>query len=443
MQYLKHFLLLFTCISHLTIYAQKQTVYVFKLNGEIDAAEWRLTKIAFQNAEETQVQVFIIKLNTYGGMVDFGDSIRNIILNAPFKTIAFIENSTGPVGALIATACDRIYMSRSANIGAASAVNTKGEMLSEKYQDYLGFQIRTTAKAKGRNPQIAEAFVDPDLQMPGIKARGQLLTLSTTDAIKDGYCNAEANRLTDILTAENLADSDLINYRESLVDKIIDFMAKSTVRGILIFLMIGGIYLGIQSQKGGPAIIISLVSSLLFFGSLYLLGLAAYWEIGLFLLGVILLLLEVFASPGLGITGVLGVICVIAGLTLSMVLNDGFDFTITASEELTPALFIVMLGLILSVIFSALFGGSLMNSPVFKRRVSKDEAKSGYSSGEQKAVLVHKTGVAKTDLKPSGKIVIDGKWYDAVSLDGFIQQGSSVLVDKQENFNVFVRKINS
>ncbi|WP_207533166.1 NfeD family protein [Desertivirga arenae] len=445
MQYLKQLLLIFLLSLSLPLLAQKQTVYVFEMKDEIGPAAWRLTQKAFAKAKESGAEAIIIDMNTYGGMVEYADSIRTKILNSPIRTIVFIENNAASAGALISIACDKIYMSPSANIGAASVVNEKGEVLPEKYQSYMRGRMRATAEATKRNPLIAEGFVDPEVEIPGLKPKGKVLTLTATEALKVGYCDAEVAGIDAVIKAEDLGGSTIINHQVSLLDKVLSFLISPAISGLLIILIIGGIYFEMQAPGIGFALLVSVVASLLYFAPLYLEGLAEHWEIGLFLLGIILLLLEVFVIPGFGVAGILGIVCLIAGLALSLVLNDWFDFTVTGPEKLTTAVLTVIGAMVAAIIVSVIFGKSLMRSPVFQRLVLQDEQRSqqGYVSGRQVGALIDKTGVAKTDLRPSGKIVIDGKWYDGVSLDGFINQGSEVLVVKQENYNVFVRKINS
>jgi len=445
MQYLKHLLQVFAIFLFVNSYGQKQIVYAFDMKEEIGPAAWRLTGKAFSKAKEANASIILIKMNTYGGMVDFADSIRTKVLHSPLKTIVFIDNNAASAGALISIACDRIYMSKGASIGAASVVNPKGEIMPEKYQSYMRGLMRATAEAKGRDPKIAEAFVDPDVDIPGMKSKGKVLTLTSSEALKAGYCVAEVNSPEELLKKEGIKEYVIINHELSVLDKILAFLINPAISGLLILLIIGGIYFEMQSPGIGFALLVSIVAALLYFAPLYLEGLAQHWEIALFFIGVILLLLEVFVIPGFGVAGILGIICVIAGLALSLVLNNWFDFTITGTEKLTSALLLVFGSMILSVVASVFLGKSIMRSPVFQRLVLQDEQRSqmGYVSGRQSGALLDKTGVAKTDMRPSGKVEIEGKWYDAVALDGYIEKGDGVLVEKQENYNVFVRKINS
>lgn len=418
-------------------------VYIFGLKDEIGPSSWRLTRNAFSQAEAQGAKVIIVDLNTFGGMVDYADSIRTAILSSKLKSIVFIDNNAASAGTLISYACNEIYMKRGASMGAASVVNPKGELMPEKYQSYMRGLMRATAEARGRDPRIAEAFVDPDVVVPGLIEKGKVLTLTSSEAVKAGVSKAEVNSLNEVLGAEGLAGWELVYHQTTLVDRIISFLINPLVSGLLILLIIGGIYFEMQSPGIGFALLVSVIAALLFFAPLYLEGLAANWEIALFIAGVILLALEIFVIPGFGIAGILGIIFILSGLALSLVLNDWFDFTVTGSEQLSKAVGVVLIAMVAAIVLAVVFGRSLLNAPVFQRLVlhHAQDADKGFVAGRQSEDLLGSEGVCQTDLRPSGKIEINGKWYDAVAMDGFVSKGSLVYVVKQENYNVFVRKI--
>ncbi len=417
-------------------------VYYFEMSGEIGPSTWRLTQKAFGGASAQKAQAMIIRMNTYGGLVDYADSIRTLVLNAPIKTIVYIDKNAASAGALIAIACDKIYMSRGASIGAASVVDPKGSLLPEKYQSYMRGLMRTTAEAKGRNPKIAEAFVDPNIDIKDTVSKGKVLTLTTSEAINAGYCVAQVSGVKDILESENLAKAKVYQHQVSILDRMIDFLIMPVISGILILLIIGGIYFEMQAPGSGIALVVAIVAALLFFAPLYLEGLAQHWEIGLFILGVVLVLLEIFVIPGFGITGLMGLLCIIVGLALSMVMNNFFDLTVTGSEQISGAFILVITSMVMAIVLSVILGRSFFKSRAFKRLVLQDEQQSdqGYVAGRTANELAGKEGVARTDMRPSGKIEVEGKWYDAIALDGYLAKGTPVYVEKNENYNVFVRE---
>jgi len=421
---------------------QAQSIYQFDLEGDIGPAAWRTVKNAYSKAEESKVDLILIEMNTFGGMVNFADSIRSRILDSPLETVVFINHNAASAGALIALASDRIYMSKGSSIGAASVVDQSGQVLPEKHQSYMRGLMRATAEAKGRDPKVAEAFVDPDVELPSLKQAGKILTLTSSEAVTIGLANAEATSIADLLVAEGISNPQITIHQITLVDRIISFLINPAVSGILILLIIGGIYFEMQTPGIGFALVVAVIAAVLFFAPLYIQGLADNWEIALFVAGVVLILLELFVIPGFGVAGILGIICLVCGLAFSMVANDYFNFSIAAPGMLFNSFLLVIASMVTATIVMVIFGKSLLKTKAFKRLVLQDEQRSeeGYTSSRLNAELVNREGVAKTVLRPSGKVEIDGKWYDAVALDGFIDIGEDIYVEKHENYNLFVRK---
>lgn len=433
----------FLVFSLFSLYSFGQSVYHVNLKEDIGPNAWRTIKKAYQGALSSHSDYFLIEMNTYGGAVNFADSIRTQVLNSDPKTIVYVNNNAASAGALISLASDHIYMQRGASLGAASVVNQSGEIMPEKYQSYMRGLMRSTAEAKGRDGHIAEAFVDPDISVPDLKPDGKLLTLTPSEGIKAKLVDAEVNSIQDIFIDLGIEKPIVQKHQVTTVDKIIAFLINPMVSGFLILGIIGGIYFELQTPGIGFALIVALLSAALFFAPLYLQGLADYWEIGIFILGVILLALEIFVIPGFGIAGILGIIFILCGLTFSMVANDFFDIKLSKPGMLFNSFVIVIGAMILSVVLMVIFGRSLLNSRVFRRLVLADEQTSevGYTSSVQKKDLINRTGISKTVMRPGGKIEIDGVWYDAVALDGYIEVGEEVYVEKHENYNLFVKKV--
>lgn len=433
--------LIFTIHTTSQAQASSPLVYAFTLHGDINSNAWRNTQQAFLKAEAMQADVVLIKLNTFGGMVNFADSIRRIILDAPMKSIVYIDHNAASAGALISVACDRIYLSKGSSIGAASVVNQTGEVMPEKYQSYMRGLMRATAEAKGRDPKIAEAFVDPNVDLPRWKEKGQVLTFTSREAVEAGFADGEVKQVSEIYALEGISSPRIHTHQISWLDYVIGFLTNPAVQGALIVLIMGGIYFEMTSPGIGMPLLVAIVCAILYFAPLYIEGLADHWEILLFFAGIILLLLEIFVIPGFGIAGISGIILLICSFAFSMVPNDAFDFSMTAPNLLMRAFMLVVFSIVGAVVLSVLLGKSILKSRAFQRLVLADEQRSGsgYVSSVLSKELLGKEGIAKTDLRPSGKVEIEGQWYDAVSLDGYITKGTLVTVEKHENYNIFVR----
>lgn len=420
-----------------------QRVYKADLKEDVGPNAWRTIKNAYSGALDEKADVFYIEMNTFGGAVNFADSIRTLLLNADLKTVVYVNNNAASAGTLIALASDHIFMHRGASLGAASVVNQSGEIMPEKYQSYMRGLMRATAEAKGRDPKIAEAFVDPAVSLPQYKEEGQVLTFTASEAVQAGVADAEVRTQEEVFNQLQISAPTVVEHKLTWVDKIVALLINPMVSGLLIMGIIGGIYFELQTPGIGFALLVAVISAALFFAPLYLQGLADHWEIALFVVGVLLLVLEIFVIPGFGIAGILGIIFILCGLAFAMVANDFFDFKISKPGLLMESFLIVTGALIMSIVGMVIFGKSLMRSSLFKRLVLQDEqrADTGYTSSVPKINLINKDGVTKTVMRPSGKIEIDGVWYDAVALDGFIDVGEEIYVEKHENYSLFVRKL--
>ncbi len=418
-----------------------KTIYIFDIKEEIAPPAWYHTKKAMENAVEKRADIILINLNTYGGLVDIADSIRTKILNSPIPVYVFIENNAASAGALISIACDSIYMRPGSTIGAATVVSQTGEKVPDKYQSYMRSKMRATAEQTGRNPDIAEAMVDPYKSIPGVTDSGKVVTFTTTEAIKFGFCNGEANSVQEILQHAGLSNYKLISHQEKILDKLIAFLINPMVSGILIMIIIGGIYFEFQAPGIGFPLLAAILGAVLYFMPLYIEGLAEHWEILIFISGLVLIALEIFVIPGFGVAGISGIILTVAGLALSLIGNVGFDFEPVSGDSVVKSLFTVIISTLVSLSLSIYLGIKFFNTSFFRKFVLETTQERGFTemlSSENS--LVGKTGISKTILRPSGKIEIEGEIRDATADSGFIEKGEKVIVVKFESAQLFVRK---
>lgn len=439
----------------------KILVYSYAIMDNIAAPTWRITQEAFKEAYELGADVIILHLNTYGGEVSAADSIRTKLLNSRIPVHVFIDDNAASAGALIAIACDSIYMQPGGKIGAATVVNQTGEQVPDKYQSYMRATMRATAEAHGkdtlvsgndttyvwhRNPAIAEAMVDPKLFVEGISDTGQVLTFTASEAIKFGYCEGTAGSLKEVISKLGIKEYELKSYTPSGMDKVIGFLINPVISGVLIMIIIGGIYFELQSPGIGFALAASVIAALLYFAPLYLEGMAENWELLVFIVGVILIMVEIFAIPGFGVAGVAGIIAMVTGLTLSLVDNVVFEdpeFTGEGLGLLMKSLSLVLVAVLLGLILSLWTTKKLLTSTAFSRLSLKSEQQvdQGYIAVDtEQQALVGESGIAHTVLRPSGRVLVNEKIYDAMSVYGFIEKGESVKIVRYESGQVYVVK---
>ena len=436
-------------------------VYTFSIMDQIAAPTWRITQEAFVEATELGADVIILHLNTYGGEVSMADSIRTKLLNSPIPVHVFIDDNAASAGALISIACDSIYMKAGGKIGAATVVNQTGEQVPDKYQSYMRATMRATAEAHGkdtvisgndtvlvwhRDPAIAEAMVDPKLFVEGVSDTGQVLTFTASEAIEHGYCEGVADNMDEVIESLGIKEYTLKSYTPSGMDKAIGFLINPMLSGILIMIIIGGIYFELQSPGIGFPLIASILAALLYFAPLYLEGMAENWEMIIFVVGIILIIVEIFAIPGFGVAGVAGIIAMVTGLTLSLVDNIVFENPEFSGEGLgilMQALSLVLVAMLFGLIFSLWATRKLLTTTAFSNLSLKSEQQvdDGFIGVETEGEnVVGESGVAHTVLRPSGKVMIKDKLYDAKSEYGFIERGTTIKAIRFETGQVYVVK---
>ncbi|MDC0303794.1 nodulation protein NfeD [Flavobacteriales bacterium] len=418
-------------------------VYKFDVKEEIGPPVWRKMQKAFSEAEEWNADLILLHMNTYGGMVIHADSMRTKILNSKIPVWVFIDNNAASAGALISVACDSIYMRKGANIGAATVVNQEGTQMPDKYQSYMRSTMRSTAEAKGRNPNIAEAMVDASLYVEGVSDTGKVITFTASEAMEHGFCEGMHESVDIVLKLNGYPVYEQKIYTVTGLETFIGWMVNPAISGILIMIIIGGIYFELQSPGVGFPIAAAITAALLYFTPLYLEGLAENWEVIIFLIGMILVAVEVFIIPGFGIAGISGIAFIISALTLALVGNVGFDFDFVMPTQMINAFLTVILatvgGFFGSIYLAKKFvATSIMSSMVLSAVQNKEDGYVGVTQSESD--LIGKYGVAATVLRPSGKVVIENEIYDATALTGYIESGEQVIVMKYETAQLFVRK---
>jgi membrane-bound serine protease (ClpP class) len=421
--------------------AQQKTVMIMEIKSEIDPRTTRYVDLALKHATEIEADVVLIEMDTYGGVLTDAKEVVDMIMRFKKPVWVFINADAASAGALISIACDSIYMSPAASIGAATVVDGSGHKAPDKYQSYMRGIMRSTAEENGRNPAIAEGMVDEDVEVAGIKPAGKILTFSTSEALKHGYCEARVESIEEILKRNNVADYKVSRFELSVVERIISFTINPFISGILILIIIAGIYSEMQAPGLSFAGLAALVALVLYLVPYYLNDLAENWEILAFVIGIVLIAFEIFVIPGFGIAGVTGIILTLVSLVLIMINNDGFDFQFVRTNDILIALAAAMGGLLGGVILLFVVGANIHGTRVYKKMALTDtqDSRAGYVSTAFGQSMTGKTGITQTILRPSGKVIIEGKTYDAYTRGDYIEKGEAVEVISDEGTTLKVK----
>ena len=411
--------------------------YRIRLDQNIDPAARRLVTLGLEKAAAAEADYILLDMNTYGGAVDAADSIRNAILRCDRPVISFVNMQAASAGALISIACDSIYMKTGSSIGAATVVDQAGNVMPDKYQSFMRGMMRSTAQATGRDPKIAESMVDT----------ANVLSLTPSEAVEVGFCEGVCEDEFEVARKVAGSDDFIIRNMEddiSWLDRLIQFLLNPLLQSIFMMMIIGGIFVEIRTPGIGLPLVTAIVGALLYFAPAYLGDLVSYWEILLFVVGLVLIGVEIFVLPGFGVCGILGIIAVVLSLAFAMVDNAEL-FHWDGSLNLQPIL--RPIGIVIISASAAIFGSVLLVRKLFATRsfdhialrqeLKADEGFTGVASGLES--LVGEKVTVFTDLRPSGKVkAADGRIFEAtLRFGGFAEKGTSLTVISAEQGRLY------
>ncbi len=429
----------FLIISFLFSVTLAQSVYVAKIDGEIDLGLVPYIKRVIDEATDKNANAIIFEINTFGGRVDAATQIKDAILQCNIPTIAFVHNRAISAGALITLSCKTIIMAPGSSIGATTVVDQEGKKQSEKYQSYMRGEMRSTAEKNGRRTDIAEGMVDERIVVKDLQDDStKLITLTSEEALKYKIADSVLSNVKDIVNYLNLKNPRIIHISSNWAEDFVRFLNNPIMSSLLIMVGLIGLYTEIKTPGFGFAGIAALIALTLFFGSSFILQLASIYEILLFIIGVILIIAEIFIIPGFGIAGIAGIILLILSLFLALI-DTSFYID---SDQIMAA--IVQLGsaISISVILMIILIKFLPKTHAFNQFVLSDQtaAKEGFVSNPVYDELLNLEGVTITPLRPSGIISINNKRYDVVTEGGFIDKGKKIVVTKVEGMKIIVRE---
>lgn len=404
-------------------------VYIIPVEKEVERGLEAFLKRTIEEAEEAGANHLIFEIDTPGGRVDSATQIAKLLQSIELPTTAYIVNEALSAGSYIALNLDEIYMQPNATMGASAVITSDGNMADEKAQSAWTAMMKSAAEAKGRDPIYAIAMADPTVDLPEYGAgKGKLLTLTPSEAVEVGYSEGIVQDRTELLHTLGLKGSEVVEPEPTLAEEVARFVTNPLVIPILLSIASIGLIVELYTPGFGVAGTMGLISLLLFFYGHIIAGLAGFEAIGLFLAGVILLILELFL-PG-GILGILGFGSIIASLLFA-----GYDF----SHMLISLVIAFLLGVIT---FFFLYRKADRKKGIFNKIILRDRTMTdqGYVSTPTREDLLGKVGKSLTPLRPAGAILVNGERIDVVTEGNYINEGIDVEIIQVEGMRVVVRE---
>lgn len=397
-----------------------------------DAVELGLASYLERNidiAKQEQADLIILELDTPGGRVDAAQDIKRILYGSEIETVALVKDQALSAGAYIALCCDKIAMMPGSTLGDAEML-INGVTADEKYLGPWREEFAAIAEDKGRDPEIAKAFVDRDIEIAGIVEKGKLLTLTPQRAIELGMADIIVNSREELLTWLSAENAELLYSEMTAGERITRFITHPNVAPILLALgilcLIGEFFMpgiGVLAVSG-----IALLS--LYFGGHMIAGMASWFALLLFLAGIILCFIEIL-TPGFGIFALGGIGCIVGSIFLT-------------TPDLATAIKYLAIVLLIMVVCAPILLKLFSKSRFFERLLVKERltTEDGYIAGrKEQADYIGKFGIAATTLRPAGTVELeDGTRIDVVTRGEFIEKGEPVQVVHKDGTWLVVEK---
>lgn len=410
--------------------AEVPTVYKIPVHEEVEKGLYAFLKRSIKEAEESGADAIIFELNTPGGFVDSAEKITNLLDATSIRKIAYINSEALSAGAYLALHTDEIYMSPSGTMGAAAVIESNGNAADKKARSAWKAKMINAAELTGKDPKYAQAMVDDTVDLPEYRAgKGELLTLTSSDALEVGYSNGTVKSFGELLEKTNLANAKVIETEETFMELVARFITNPIIVPILLSVASLGLIVELYSPGFGVAGTMGLISLGLFFFGHLVAGLAGYETVIIFVIGVLLIIAEFFL-PG-GISGILGG----AAIIFSIILAGGN--IVQMSIAVLIALTVAIVGMVIIMKF---FGKQLkaLNKIILSDATTTEQ---GYVSNENRIDLIGKVAVTMTPLRPAGTIRIDNERIDAVSDGSFVAKDKQVKIIKVEGSRIVVREV--
>ncbi len=453
-------------------------VYHIPITSEINYGEYGFVRRGIEDALQDSAALIILQIDTYGGRVDACIDIVGAIDSAgEVPVYAFVEDNAWSAGALIALACEKIYMKDGSTIGSATPVTGEGEELSEKYVSAIRAKFLATAQKNGHPQNIAAAMVDQNIKVSEVlidgekryltpeqieKAaenkdvtisetvsdKGQLLNLTARDAARFTLSEGTKNNIESILEKEGMRESPVVKITKNWAEHLASFLTGGMVSSLLMTL--GFLFLFLEFEEPGlgvPGILGICCFGLFFFGR-HIVYLADWIHVLLFAIGVLLILLEIFVIPDFGLSGIAGGALVLLSVYFALspfsVPRQPWDF-----QTFQINLLMIMSSLIVSIIGSLVIIHNMDKIPGLNKvmhagnLVTPKSSCSGVQNQKQpeKAnIKIGTEGTAVTDLRPVGRIRFGERIFDGVSQQGFVEKGTKVKVIETGDNRILVEK---
>lgn len=414
---------------------QEGPVYVIPIDREIESGLQKFLARGFAEAKQAKASWIVLEMNTPGGELQAAGDIGAMVRNSDVPVAVFVQDKAASAGSYIALNADKIFMQPGSAIGAAAIVDSQGNPVDNAKQvAYWKSEMRSAAQLHNRNADIAAGMTDVNMvvAMPEInqtKAQGQIISLSSDEALKVGFADDVLSSTNAVVAALGHSPEDIVQVAPSTGENIARVLTNPIVTTLLLFIGIAGIAIEIIVPGFGIPGIIGIVAFALYFFGSYAAGFSGSTTWLLFLAGLILLVLELFI-PSFGILGILGSASLVTG-----VVKAAYD---TSDALLSLGIAFASAAVVVTLVAILLKERGVWNRFILKEQLSSEQSFMSRLSREQ---FLGKEGISLTPLRPAGTVMIEGERIDVVTQGNFIAHDRPIRVKQVDGSRIIVEEI--
>ena len=474
------------------------TAAVIICHEMIDEGLYESIKRRSELAVEDGAEYLIFEIETYGGLVKSADDIAKYLIldiGKKVRTVAYVTTEAISAGAMISVSCQDIVMLENTTIGDCAPIMLGGKIEGverEKSESFVRGTFDRAAKANGYPQALLRAMVSMQIAVYRVKnlktgedefvesvrldemdpneydldkkklivEDDKLLTLTASDAVEYGVARAQVKNLQGVL--DFLGERDGVTFvgepvvlRTSWSEEMVRWMNSPAVMAVLVMLAMLGAYIELSSPGVGLPGLVAVICVVTIVGSKYLVDMANWVEVLILVLGVLLMMVEVFVLPGFGVAGFAGMLCIAGGFFGMLVKNPPGEVPWPDSELEWDMFADGAMGLVGGfagfVVLAWLIARYLPKIPFLRGLILTPSVATpgggiGVSmtsppSSQTESVQVGEQGEVVSALRPAGKARFGDAIVDVMAEAEFLEIGTAVKIIEIHGNRVVVRVV--
>jgi len=436
-------------------------VYILPIRENIMPPLVYVVRRGVKEAMEAKADALILDMNTDGGRVDVTEEIIQILSKFKGPTFTYVNDRAFSAGAFIAVATQKIYMAPQSVIGAAApimmspggtGVEKMPDTVEAKMTSAVRALVRTQAEKNNHNIEVIEAMIDKTkaLTIDGevLNKEGNILTLTDRQAAKEyGHppkpllSSGTVESLDALLQQLGYAGAQRVEIKPTGAEQLGIWI--NTIALLLLVIGIVGLYIEFKTPGFGLPGIIGITAFAIYFLGGYVAGLSAAGWVIVFVVGLILVMIELFVIPGTYIAGVGGAVLMLVALVMGMVDMYPGPPALPGLPQLRLPLRDISVAVVISFVLALILARYFPQTTLFHRLVS--QTASGVSSvaalEAQQAVRVGQIGVAISPLCPGGKARFDEQLLDVITRGEMVEKGRPVKIIGHSGLDAVVEEV--